>query len=293
MTQENKPDALAVHQLPEDLVRTTGKIEEIVARSNPAAIARLPPMTQTIVLAKGMHELRLAMTDDLVKRVFMPLQGTRLGFRTDKDKDGGYPHEIVRDAIIEAMMRGLRPIGNELNIIGGNCYTTLEGLERKVREFPGLASIELTPGVPTMKDGGALVPFEARWRINGTDDCLVCALRTDADGVVHDTRIPVRVNSGQIVDAILGKAKRKMLARVYERLTGFREPDGDAIDTEGEVVAEAVAQDKSAQGAQGAAESLAAKHRAKRAAGKADKPAEPPADPAAGSDGHPEPGADG
>jgi hypothetical protein len=144
-----------------------------------------------------------------------------------------------------------------------------------------------------MKDGGALVPYRASWKLNGKPDELNCIVWTDEDGVVHDDRIPVRVNSGQIIDATMGKAKKKMKQRIWARITGVRESYSDAIDTEGEVVQEAAAEDKKTQGAQAAAENLAAKHRAKKATGKADKPAEPPADPAAGPDGNPEPGADG
>jgi hypothetical protein len=243
---------------------------------------------QTVVLAKGMRDLREAMSEKLVKYVFMPMQGTKLGFRTDKDKDGGYPWDIVRDCAMEAMLRGLRPIGNEFNIIGGNCYTTLEGFDRKLAEFPGLTDLELTPGVPVLKDGGALVPYEASWKVNGKPDSLECTQTTSTDGVITDRRIPVRVNSGQIVDAILGKAKRKMLARIYERISGIKTPDGDVIDT----VGEAVEVDTQVQGTDAAAQALIDKHKAKAAEKKNGAKASA-ADPAAGSDGAPEPGAAG
>lgn len=285
MTQEAAQETttgLAVYGLDPALVRDTEKVESIIALYKPDAIAHLPAMTQAIVLGQGMRSLRTAMTQKLVEYVFMPLQGSKLGFRTDKDKDGGYPWDIVRDASIEALMRGLRPIGNEFNIIGGNCYTTKEGFERKLEEFPGLSNLLLTPGVPVMKDGGALVPFEATWRLNGKRDELYAAHVTDKDGVVTDTRIPVRVNSGQIVDAIIGKARRKMLARIWERITGIKENDGDVVDT----VGVAVAEDKKAQGTDAAVDELIAKHKPKA-------PGKKNGDPAAGSDGNPEPGANG
>jgi len=295
MTQQNTAIALSqedlatTYGLEPALVRDTANVEMIVAKYKPDAIAHLPPMTQAIVLGRGMKELREAMTEKLVRYVFMPLQGIKLGFRTDKDKDGGYPWEIVRDAAVEALMRGLRPIGNEFNIIGGNCYTTKEGFERKLTEFPGLTDLEITPGVPVIKDSSALVPFEAKWKIDGKPDELRAVLfpPDKETGEVVDTRIPVRVNSGQIVDAVVGKGKRKMLARIWERITGVKEDSGDVADVI-DTVGVAVAEDKKAQGTDAAADELVAKHKAKNAA---KKNGETPKDPAVDSSGHPEPGA--
>jgi hypothetical protein len=42
--------------------------------------------------------------------------------------------------------------------------------------------------------------------------------------------IPIRVNKGQSADAILGKAKRKMLAAIYSRITGTEITDGEVED---------------------------------------------------------------
>lgn len=278
------PDEITrAYDIEPGLVRDTLELERIVALYSPAALSKLPSALQTAVMSRGMKLIREAMTEKLVKFVFMPMQGSKLGFRTDKDKDGGYPWEVVRDAAIEAMMRGLRPIGNEFNIIGGNCYTTKEGIERKLADFPGLTNLDLTPGVPTVKDSAALVPFEATWRLNGKPDELRCLqFPPDKDGVVIDTRIPVRVNAGQIVDAIIGKARRKMLGKIWERITGIREDVGDAIDT----VGEAVKEDRKAQGSDAAADELINKHKGKVAAKKN-------TDPAADSSGNPEPGANG
>lgn len=259
MSAEQTTDLAAIHGLGSALIQASSKIEEIVARCRPEHITALPPTLQTLVLAKGMHDLRQAMTKEVVDKLFMPLQGTKLGFRTDKDKDGGYPWEIVRDCVIEAMLRGFRPIGNELNIIGGNFYATQEAFDRKVTEFPGLTNLELRPGVPVLKDGGALVPYEASWLLDGKPDCISCNVTKTPEGEILDRRIPVRVNSGQGADAILGKAKRKVLARIYERISGVRIPEGDVVDT----VGEAVETDKRAKGTDAAAADLVNKHKAK------------------------------
>jgi len=175
-------------------------------------------MQKAFVMASGIRQLRELITDDAMKDV-MQLQGTSLGFRTDKDRDSGYSVAIVKDALIEASLRGLRPIGNEWNIISGRVYVTKEGFARLVREYPGMSDLELTPSVPRMKDGGALVTYRARFKIDGVP-------------VEIEREIPVKVNNGMGADAILGKATRKMLCAVYERLTGseYSLPEGDVTD---------------------------------------------------------------
>jgi hypothetical protein len=148
------------------------------------------------------------------------LMNTPLGFRTDRDpaREPGtkpYGDDILRDVLITALIDGARIVGNELNIIAGNYYRTVEQLRRRILEFPGLTDLRIDLGVPQMKDGGALVPASASWKLHGRADRLDCIL---ADG--QDRRLPIRVNKGQLIDAILGKARRKLFYRILERLTG-------------------------------------------------------------------------
>jgi hypothetical protein len=175
-------------------------------------------MERAFVMARGIRDLRALITDEAMKDV-MQLQGTSLGFRTDKDREGGYKVDVVKDCLIEAALRGLRPVGNEWNIISGRVYVTKEGFARLVREFPGLGNLQMIPGVPRMKDGGALVTYKAKFTVDGVP-------------VEIEREIPVKVNSGMGADAILGKATRKMLCAVYERLTGseYSLPEGDVSD---------------------------------------------------------------
>lgn len=269
MTEDTELALAEKHGLQPGYIKTTRVVEKIVARCNAEAIAQYDLVERTVVTAKGMQDLRKAMDKVFVDAVFMPLQGTKLGFRTDMDAKGGYDWETVRDISIEAMMRGFHPIGNEFNIIGGNFYATQEGLDRKVHEYPGLTNLELIPSNFTMEGGVALVPYRARWLLNGKRDELVChrVQITNDDGEptgeFDDQRIPVRVNAGQGPDAILGKAKRKMLARIHERITGQRIPEGDIIDGVGELVPETRRSDRTTKGAGATADAIAAKHASK------------------------------
>lgn len=176
-----------------------------------------------LTLAKAIGEMRVALTAEVMRPV-MELMNTSLGFRCDKT----YSLEVVRDVLIEAKLRGFRAVGNEFNIIGGRFYAAQNGLRRKVIEWPGLSYFREMLGVPKASGGGgALVAVKATWVLRGTQHLL-------------DDEIPIRVNDGAGADNILGKARRKLYARVLDRLTGIGTPEGDADDVGDQVVEQRV-----------------------------------------------------
>ncbi len=216
---------------------TLSTIENIVDQCGLMSSDGASHFLRSVRMAAGIKALRQILTDDFMKEFVMPLQGCKLGFKTDKDKvqtdkDGGkgYQVAVVRDCAIENLLRGGRLTGNEFNIIAGNCYSTKEFFERVVAELPGLTDLRTRPGVPQTASGGALVPYIAVWKMNGVEQSIECLQTKLADGAILDERIPVKVNEGMGADAILGKAKRKMLARVYNQITGSNAWDGDAED---------------------------------------------------------------
>lgn len=221
----------------EAIQKAAQAIELAIGECGVEAISKLPTFIQAVQMANGISALRAALTDSFVQTTLMPLQGTKLGFLTDKDKDGGYGLNVVRDCCIEAMLRGFSVVGNEFNIIAAGFYGAKAGWERKVGEFPGLTDLVMQPGVPqTMGDKGALVPYVASWRLGGKEMILRCIQEKDGT----DLRIPVKVNAGMGADAIIGKATRKILFRIYQRINGssFGAVDGevgdDSITTTGE-----------------------------------------------------------
>jgi len=205
---------------PED-VQVLTTMDRVVSGSRRAiAEARAAGNEMTIAFAQaaGITQLQKAMTKEFMA-VIMPLQGTSLGFVTDRDAAGGYPAETVRDCMISALMCGVGVAGNQFNIISGKMYITLAGVSRIVYGWPGICFKEDPPGVPRVEEAGsgALVEMSATWTLNGKHDEMRCV--KGANGQV-DTRICVRVNKGMGTDAILGKARRKFLARVWTRLLG-------------------------------------------------------------------------
>lgn len=190
-----------------------------------------PSIRKSLILQHGINALRRTLNDKLMADI-ESLAGTKLGFKTDKK----YSRQEIREAVIEALCRGAFWVGNEFNIIAGSCYLTKEYFERKLRELDGLTELRIVEGVPHMLgDKGALVEMHATWKWQGQPDEMHCV----KDGN-SDTRIVVKVNSGMGADAILGKAKRKLYARIWNRVTGSHwieaeaEPEAmaDVVDAE-------------------------------------------------------------
>jgi hypothetical protein len=211
----------------DQLMQLSKRIDSALADCAVDKIKGLPAMEQAIHLAKGIELLRKSINRPVVEELFMPLQNTTLGFLTDKPAEG-YPGAIVRDCVIEALVRGFQVVGNEFNIISGRAYFTREGFERRVREFPQLTELRHHPMIHMMAPDGktALVPYRITYKI---------------DGIPHtfekkeEERIQVRVNAGMGPDAIIGKARRKALAALFDQLCGLPSSlamtDGDVGDT--------------------------------------------------------------
>jgi hypothetical protein len=172
-------------------------------------------MQKALVTARTTNGIRQRLTKEIMSDI-MSLQGSALGFKTDKDREGGYPLEVVREVIIAALIKRLRVTGNEINIIAGNLYETVHGISRLVKEFPGVTDLQMEMGVPVLSGSETvLVSGRAQWRYNGRPMEIVCAKCEDMD-----TRIPIRLQRGATPDNIVGKAKSKLYRRIYERLTG-------------------------------------------------------------------------
>lgn len=191
------------------------KIDEIAAQA-PGLMQGTGSFAGALALAQGITDLRNALTPEVMAPI-MALQNTPLGFRTDRDD--GYPVAVVREVFIEATMRGFRPCGNEFNIIASRFYAAKDGLWRKVTQWPDLTHFRDTFDIPRVAPGGdgAIVNAKATWKLEGVDETL-------------EQPFAIRVNKGQGADAILGKAQRKLYARVLARISGWVLPDGEVGD---------------------------------------------------------------
>lgn len=183
---------------------------------------------KAFTVSSAILELETILDEQYMKPI-MALQGTSLGFKTDKDlvknpngygyvKGTGYPVEVVRKCLIEAVLKGLQPTNNEFNIIGGNMYPAKNGLERLANEFEGLKkSIIQTIKAFDIDKGSALVEAKIKWNINGIENEEIIP-------------IPLKIDKFTSVDAVLGKSKRKALAWLLSNITGEVVVDGDVDD---------------------------------------------------------------
>jgi hypothetical protein len=211
-------------------------IQKVSDETSISKLHALPQTMRALKLVVGLKQMRNLFDGEILDQV-MELMDSNLGFRTDRspgtrDKAGNevkpYPRNVVRDCVIEGLLRGANMIGNEINIISGRCYLTKEYYERIVREL--VSDLRVTEGVPQMSQGGALVPMRASWIFEGRHDSIEC-IKTDSE----DRRIPVRVNANMGADAIVGKAYRKLYAKIHRRVTGSTWLEEDTSDTPIEV----------------------------------------------------------
>ena len=187
-----------------------------------------------LMAAAAMDTLRNCLTPAVMASV-AALQGSAMGFKTDRDGKGGYKSEELKDFALEAAVRGFRLIGNECNVIAGRFYGCKAGFERLVKNFPGLTDFADAYDIMETIGGNAKVQCIATFKLDGIPQKLARQKENTENGV-FDNRISVRVNQGMGPDAIEGKAKRKFWAWIYDRLMGFDSdtPEGEAGDADGE-----------------------------------------------------------
>lgn len=174
------------------------------------------------LIANAVDELKKLLTPEYMKPI-MALQGNKLGFKTDLDSKGGYKEDVVKNCLIEAVLTGVQPFGNQFNIIAGNCYITKEGFGYMLSNLPGL-SYEIIPGLPRINQDktSAAILMKCEWAM-------------DSIKKTRDLDIPVKMNSFMGTDAVIGKATRKARAWLYNTITGSEIGDGDASEYDSKV----------------------------------------------------------
>jgi hypothetical protein len=167
------------------------------------------------------NKLRAVMTDDIMKQVFMPLQGQKIGFRTDKV----YPVETVRNCIIDAAANGLMPTGNQFNIIAGNMYPTKEGYtalltKLKKSELRLTYLFEFDPETKAVSADPSYVAIPCRISYKTSKE--------DMKGWFKYVAMVKSNGATSNTDQLRGKAERKCKKAFFEFLTGLDLGDGDA-----------------------------------------------------------------
>jgi len=184
-------------------------------------------MLLAFTLAEVTQQLRtqlVAMLPDIKHLVGSPL-GIEVYPPTAK-----YSDEVILDAVLEGLLKGMRLVGGEMGIHSGKLYDTKKYWERVVRTYPGIVCQEPVLGKPREEKVGdkvyGCVNAILEWRINGKADKIEC---------VDKAAIAVIWNSGMQIDAIHGKVKRRLYRMAYSKITNTQLDDDDDV-IEGEIL---------------------------------------------------------
>jgi hypothetical protein len=236
--KNQKPEKMVLSKMGALDTAVVSKLDTTVAKA--LDIEGEGSFERAMVVAEAMAELREAITPPMLAR-FKSLANSRLGFLTDKDPNkwdkranngnGGwtqpYNDEVLTECLIEATLRGLLPVGNQFNIIAGSVYTTKEGYKAQLKKLKGLQDFAPIIGTPRTVQGHEefFVRCKGRAVYNGQQ---VSFGETEEDKI----EIPVKGDKFSTVDSVKGKAERKFLKIVFERLTGIETPDGDISEAQ-------------------------------------------------------------
>ena len=175
------------------------------------------PFERMIMQANAIEMLSSMLTKEVMKPI-MSLQGTGLGFRTDRDKEAvkGYSEDVVKACFIEATINGFSMAGNQINILAGKPYPTKEGFLAKLKDKYGVVPL-FTHQLPVTKDGQTSITTQCKWTYNGKPDSQILTN-------------PVKKNDGMTADGLIGKAERKCAKWIHNKITGLNIADGDVND---------------------------------------------------------------
>lgn len=189
---------------------------------------------------------------------FMALQNNAVGFMTDKC----YTQSELEGPLTECLVRGLAPVMNQVNVIGGRLYIAVAGCEALFENNSDwLSPPKVHLGsVQIVKEPDEIMLPKEKWveksfgnktwiqktrklkgqaRVEATAECVVRSdvggnrtvtvefldFSTMGDKKGIDERIVIGVNEGMGEDAILGKARRRVLTRLFSAATGDRSCD--------------------------------------------------------------------
>lgn len=193
---------------------------------------------RAVAVATGLQLCRQLVRDKL--ELFKSLAGSQLGFAVDnpgKTTDAQYI-----DAISQALLEGVQPTGNHFAIIAGRYYLQLPGWEARWAKIADEA--------PDIRLGTIETISDPRWDENAKRSVPGIA-RVEAEGFVSvagqiyevryrdnrsathgmDQRLVIRVNSGMGEDAILGKARARILKALWRVYNGEKPPSATEDDT--------------------------------------------------------------
>jgi hypothetical protein len=198
-----------------------------------------------IVMAMAIKDIRGALTPEAMGAV-KELAGTSLGFLTDRTPDKQYPVEVIRECVIEAMIRGVGVVGNQFNIIAGRFYMARNGWEAKLRKA-GCTQIVPTVGRPEdirqgkPNDNGfakftATFGAQATCKKGGVTFTVSACLSEEIDGRIEASAFGKDMSD--CLAGMKGKVEARILKKLYSLACDAMESDDEA-DLSSVIVVEA------------------------------------------------------
>ena len=194
----------------------------------------------SIQVARYIDELRTSIRPHMPD--IMKLCDSPVGFRTDRSpaileanrkKNKGptepYPESLVLECAVEALLRGVKLVGDQFNIISGRSYIPLNGYKYLINSAKAHA-LRYTISKISISDAEHVAEGKAVWIFEGKTYEMTKRFYCKAHGY-HTTW-----------EQSEGKATRKLLKAVYERITNraFHDEDEgvqeESIDIEAAVV---------------------------------------------------------
>lgn len=203
-----------IPELPATIMAAQDKFE--VALRNASAIDIVNNFGAAFNAAQIIMLLREALTDEVLDTIFMPLMNSKVGFRTDRDgkinRKTGRVNELydkltVREAIIDAALIGLRPTGNQFNIISGTMYPTKEGYTSLLKKIGAKYIIDYSQPTVDQQQGFATFTCKINYEYKGDKNSF-------------SVSATVRTDQYSSYDQLRGKAERRAKKALYEYLTG-------------------------------------------------------------------------
>ena len=205
-----------LEKLPENQLLVSKEINDQIVS---VLSSKIEGFEKAFVMASAISVLQEKLTPEFMKPI-MALQGSNLGFKTDKI----YTVDEVKSCLIDAVLLGLQPTGNEFNIIAKNMYPTRQGFGSLLKKINGLKySISYSNPIFTQDKSSANCVATVKWELNGESN-------------IQEQEFAIKSNAYATADSILGKAERKARRWLYNTVQGTDIPDGDVTEIPHEVV---------------------------------------------------------
>jgi hypothetical protein len=243
MSEQKKDDVRASKLAMRQKITTALSEIDDIAKPAMAAFDSNESVADEVSVAFAIRDMMELLTPEVMLAI-EALMNTSLGFKTDKDPtkwdkrnncyQKPYGSEVVKRCFIESRLRGFHVIGNEWNILVGQFFACQQGLARRVKEKTG-GTFEWSNDSPVFKGNQATIKVRGWWFLN--DKKFTIGIEPN-DPCEFSINVFERSESyeGTTPAAVVGKAYRMLLSRVFARITGRVIPageEGDIIDVPG------------------------------------------------------------